>query len=203
MKRFIGLDGKEVSKSKKTDECLIFEPKENGITVMTKMLPTDEQLAKASDWLVEWGGSLDVSKNGSGVTIGTDPNTFTVKLKGEKITEAAEEQISNDWINWVGQFAEEKAKADSAKPEEDPKPAEDPKPTAKPAEDPKPKEDPKPTAKPAEEDPDPGPTDSGKGSSSPFVAGEKPYWEEPQEKWGEMFDRQVDFYLKQYEETAS
>lgn len=190
MKRFISTDGKEVTKAKKTDDCLIFEPKENGVTIMTKLLPTDEQLRKASDWLVEWGGNLDVDKSGDGITIKTDPNTFTVKLKGEKITEAADEQISTEWINWVGQFAEEKAKAGSAKPEEDPQP------TAKPT------EDPKPAAKPAEEDPDPGPTDSG-SSSSPFVAGEKPYWEEPQEKWGEIFDRQVDFYLKQYEESVS
>lgn len=190
MKRFISTEGKEVSKSKKTDECLIFEPKGNGVTIMTKMLPTDQQLAKASDWLVDWGGGLDVSEDGGGVVIETDPNTFAVTLDDDTITNAAQDQISGAWVQWVAQFAEEKDKAGSAKPEEDPKPA------AKPA------EDPKPAAKPAEEDPDPGPTDSGKGST-PFVAGEKPYWEEPQEKWGEIFDRQVDFYLKQYEENAS
>ena len=189
-KKFIDAKGNEVSRSEKTNECLIFDPKDDSITIMTKLLPTDEQLRKASEWLTEWGGDLDVSENGDGVSIETDPNTFIVKLKGEKITEAAETQIVKDWLGWVNQFAEEKRKADSPKP-------------AKPEENPKPEEDPKPTAKPAEEDPDPGPTDSGKDSGSPFVAGEKPYWEEPQEKWGEIFDRQVDFYLNQYGESAS
>lgn len=195
--KFIDENGKEVSRSKKTDECLIFEKRGDGITFLTKMLPTDEQLRKASEMLVEWGGSLDVDKNGDGISIETDPNTFSVKLKGEKITEAVDEQITNEWLNWVGQFAEEKAKAGSAKPEEDPKPA------AKPEEDPKPAEDPKPTAKPAEDDPDPGPTDSGKDSGFPFVADEKPYWEKSQAESAEDFDHLIDFYLKQYEENAS
>lgn len=194
MKRFISTEGKEVSKSKKTDECLIFEPKGNGVTIMTKMLPTDQQLAKASDWLVDWGGGLDVSEDGGWVDIKTDPNTFAVTLDDNTITSKAQDQISGAWVQWVAQFADEKAA--------------NPAPTSAPAPKPEPKApttNPEPTTPPTppEEDPDPGPTDSGKGSSSPFVAGEKPYWEEPQEKWGEIFDRQVDFYLKQYEESVS
>jgi len=195
-KKFIDVKGNEVSRSEKTDECLIFDPKDDSITIMTKMLPTTLQLDKASEWLEEWGGDLDVSENGDGVSIESDPNTFIVKLKGEEITEAAETQIVRDWLEWVNQFNEERSKADSpkpAKPEENPKPEEDPKPA----------EDPKPTTKPAEEDPDPGPTDNGKDSGFPFVADEKPYWEKSEAECADDFDRKIDFYLKQYEETAS